>query len=34
MPKSVFAVERMKNNKSVKCARVALPQCVVETCVI
>jgi hypothetical protein len=34
MPKSVFAVKRMGNNKSLKCARVALPQYVMETCVI
>jgi hypothetical protein len=34
MPKSVFVIERMGNNKSLKCARVVLPQHVVETCII
>jgi hypothetical protein len=34
MPKSVFAIKRMGNNESLKCARVALPQYVIETCVI
>jgi hypothetical protein len=30
MPKSMFAVKSMGNNKSLKCARVALPECVVR----
>jgi hypothetical protein len=34
MPKSVFAVKRMGNNKSLKCARVASPPSVMETCII
>jgi hypothetical protein len=34
MPKSVFAIERMDNNKSLKYAKVALPQHVVKTCFI
>jgi hypothetical protein len=29
MPKLVFAVERIKNNKGVNSARVFLPECVV-----
>jgi hypothetical protein len=34
MPKSVFAAKRMGNNKSLKCARVALPHHVMGTCII
>jgi hypothetical protein len=34
MPKSMFAINGMGNNKSLKCARVALPQYVMKICII